>query len=254
MNTDTINKKALALLPAFVCPPTYHLQREPGCGCYLDPPGFPSYFLQSVYTQYGNSPRRGAEYVILGRVFSRAENYEDHEKRESKLRKLWNPLPLEHPRTQAWIQTLFCHFQHCYEDIERPEYGKPGTLIYPVPTWRLKAFHDDPRFSDTWRAKERAAVEQANAEEETRSARIATWDNHRAVKMIRRYYPDFDRPDSNEYGGRASLMKGGATQRGDWWETEAEQPTPETCRPRSLGPHPINGTWCQWCGWRKETA
>jgi hypothetical protein len=47
---STINKDALNRLPIVKLPPTYRLQAGMGNGCFLDPPGYPTYFTQSVYT------------------------------------------------------------------------------------------------------------------------------------------------------------------------------------------------------------
>jgi hypothetical protein len=56
----TINRSRLESLPLAVLPPTYRLQAGCGNGCYLDPPGFPSYFTRHVYTPEENAERWAA--------------------------------------------------------------------------------------------------------------------------------------------------------------------------------------------------
>jgi len=127
-NWDTINIKVLEGLPVYSLPPTYKLQRDSGNGCAGDPPGFPSYFTRSVYTSYGNAPTRGYSLVI---VFNSVcydiesanwsgASYEEHRaKINALMRRLWSPLPLDHPRTQAWIADKYQHLNHCYLDPAR---------------------------------------------------------------------------------------------------------------------------------------
>jgi len=43
--------------------------------------------------------------------------------------------------------------------------------------------------------------------------------------------------------------KGGVAH---WWETMEERPLPEACPGESWRRHPVNGTWCQVCGWAEE--
>src|SRR5437879_3457097 len=139
----TINRAEWEKLPVHKLPPTYRYSDHLGAGCFLDPPGYPSYFVQSVYTSYGNTPRKGATMVLFGRVVQ-TEGYKQ-ESYERLLRRLWNPLPLEHPRTQAWLAASFKHNAHCYRDEQRVSIldstkGKTDTLvIWPVPSYELKS-------------------------------------------------------------------------------------------------------------------
>jgi hypothetical protein len=116
---ETIDIVRLRRLAHYNKPPTYELQSDPGNGCFLDPPGYPSYFTRSVYTQHGNNPWRGPQMVLLGRVVQTAR--EDHEKVSARLKRLYKPLPLDHPRTRAWVQELYKHLQHCYRDPADPK-------------------------------------------------------------------------------------------------------------------------------------
>ena len=116
---ETIDKNRLARLPKYKLPPTYQLQRDPGNGCYGDPPGYPTYFTRSVYTQFGNTPPRSPQLMLLGRVVQAA--HEDYETVVARLERLYLPLPIEHPRTRAWIQATYKHLQHCYRDPTDPK-------------------------------------------------------------------------------------------------------------------------------------
>jgi len=200
-------------------PPSYHLG-GPGCGCFLEPPGHPSYFVRPVYTQYGNHPSKGPGYFIDGKG---TDSWEEVAKLYGTTK--YPKLPLDHPRTRAWIKCLYGHFQHCYQPSWAPlEFGKPGTIIYPVQDWDEKSV---------------AAVKEHGAPKP---------EEHSAVLSIRKHYPDYQ-PEPDLIAGPSSYGKMGE---GHWWETDAEKPTPETCKPRgegSLSRHPINGSWCQWCGW-----
>lgn len=209
----------------YTLPPSYHLG-GPGCGCFLEPPGHPTYFVRPVYTKYGNHPAKGPGYYIDGK----GTNSWDEVARLYGSEK-YPKLPLDHPRTRLWIKCLYGHMQHCYRPSWAPqEYGKPGTIIYPVQDWDEKS----------------AAAVKANG--------VPKVEDHAAVLEIRKFYP--------EYQPEQDLIDqppvSGCGSEGSWWETESERPTPETCKPRyeggSMSRHPINGTWCQWCGWVSSEA
>lgn len=270
-DTSTLNQAALRKLRTYTCPPTYRIDSHLGAGCYGDPPGFPTYFLRSVYTSHGNSPR-DISHVIRddGGTFRRIPEHDWRGTREEAdarwdalMRSLWAPLPYNHPRVRAWIVATYKHLRHCYRDIapgpylKPPEHGGPATLIFPVPDYELATFTDDPRFSEAWRTAERANVERRNAETRALYAARCLPQYHAAYLTVQRYYPEHT-PDL------ALIRVSDVTAApGDWWETEDVQPTPATCTAgRVPGPlyrgcsdstdrwsHPTGGTWCQWCGW-----
>jgi len=257
MDFSTINLDALRSLPTYVVPDSYSVQHEPGNGCAGDPPGFPSYFTRSVYTKHGNNPRKGAElvirhegtlYVIERAEWTRGDTWEQRMARRNELLlRLWKPLPYEHARVQCWIRETYRHHAHCYRDDAGLVADKHdnGMIIAPTPSYKLRAFCDDARFSDEWRAKERAAVEAFNADLRARTAQVAVPANHGAYRIVSRYYPEH-RPDL------ALIANPPEEVGGMWWESEAAQPAPEACHPR-WGRHPQAGVgWCQWCDWRKE--
>ena len=238
---ETINMKVLKRLQVYTLQPTYHLQCDMGNGCAGDPPGHPTYFTRSVYTQYGDSPRSGPQYVIAMHIVD--AGYGDE--RDALMRRLWLPLPLEHPRTQAWIADKFKHLHSCYLNPSlsgREQWDK--IVFYPVPKWKLESFVDDPRFSEEWRTKEKAQVELKNSEIIANAANIASDYNHAAVVSIREYYPEFA-PTKDQIDGKVQTV-------GNWWETMAARPTPETCPGQYGTAHPVNGSWCQMCGYKTK--
>lgn len=209
---STINATELRKLKTYALPPSYRLQKDPGCGCHMDPPGFPTYFLQSVYTSTGNSPPRTAKadeviafedklYITSTPGWVAGDTWDTrHKKREQRMRRLWLPLPINHPRVIAWIRVCYLYFGGMYV----PESGSTNSA---------KLEHSGPP------------------------------ERYRPFTYVREFYPEHEldvdlmtrRPERHE---------------GDWWERESERPSPETCNPPSwLGRHPSSGSWCQHCGW-----
>lgn len=186
MATDysTIDRDKLAKLPTYALPASYHLGDE-GNGCYLEPPGHPSYFTRSVYTGHGDYPSKGPIMLLLGHVVRKADDTTD----VPPLADLYVPLPYEHPRVEAWERTLYRHLRHCYPTEDPRFAGSPEycTIFYPVPSYKLESFRDDPRFSEEWRTAERERVAQANAETEAVYAAIAKPENHAAVLSVRKW-------------------------------------------------------------------
>lgn len=247
---ETINMEVLKRLPVYTLPPTYQLQRDMGNGCAGDPPGYPTYFTRSVYTRHGNSGAYGYSLVIErgGVCYGIKPGWKNKVRAvpcEELMRRLWLPLPLGHPRTQAWIASRFKHLHSCYLNpvlSGREQWDK--IVFYPVPKWKLESFVDDPRFSDEWRTKEKAQVELKNSEIIASAANIASDYNHAAVVRIREYYPEFQ-PTRDQIDGKVETV-------GNWWETMATQPTPETCPGQYGTAHPVNGSWCQMCGYKTK--
>ena len=250
MDKSTINLNELHKLPAYVKPESYTIDRSLGSCCHLDAPGYPSYFLQHVYTKHGNSPSRGATMLIQGRVVETAD--QSYEKLLVKLRKLWNPLPYNHPRVKAWIVAVYRHMKNCYK---HPSYvnGQGDMDILTGPShfsnqFKLKTFTDDPRFSEEWRTKAREEVATHNIEVYNAWAEICKPGNHAAYLYVREFYPEHE-PDLGLIENTPEEYDG------DWWEVYDHKPTPEECPGsarwgRSGRPHPSNGVWCQMCGWR----
>jgi hypothetical protein len=250
MDKSTLDLNALHKLPAYVKPESYTIDRSLGSCCHGDPPGYPSYFLQHVYTKYGNSPSKGATMLIQGRIVETAD--QSYEKLLVKLRKLWNPLPYNHPRVRAWVVAVYKHMHGCYK---HPDYTKNEKMeILTGPShfseyFRLKAFHDDVRFSEEWREKAKAEVNTHNIELHNAWAKVCKPENHAAYLSVREFYPEHE-PDL------ALIENPPHENGGDWWEVLDHKPSPEECPGtarwgRSGRPHPSNGeSYCQMCGWR----
>ena len=249
-----INKKEFNKLPIAKIAPTYDISSHRGSGCAGDPPGYPSYYLQHVYTRSGNLPRKGWVAILrMGNEQRGVRNANDkYDKLASKLMRLWDPLPLEHPRTQAWIRSTYMHQKHCYQIPDKEGTWSDKSFIFPVPSYELKHFRDDERFSNEWREKEQASIAQANEDIQKYAQRYATWENHAATILIRKFYPTWNvfMRDQKVY------LEADWERDGSWWERLKTKPTPETCPgSESLNrKHPVNVTWCQVCGWKGEQA
>lgn len=268
IDTSTLNLDEIRKLPTYELPVGYFLGGY-GSGCYLDAPGFPSYMVQPVYTRQGNSPSHGPELVLEldGVLYAvkpecRGGSWEEHHAAyERLLHRIWKPLPLDHERVYLWKLHVYQHFNHCYRDVERPEYNKPGTLIFPLPHYKLEhprtfsilATATDEEIAKIREAQdaEIARVRSLNEAEQLRCARVAVPDNHLAVITIRKFYPTYE-AEQNYIDAAPRLAQA------DWWETASEKPAPEACEPRnSLGKGSHTVTWmhskkpghhCHFCG------
>lgn len=247
---STIDTVRLVARPVYKKPPTYQISTSMGSGCAGDPPGYPSYFLRSVYTSHGNSPRKGAQevisfmgnhYVIFSEDdFKRSWGPEYEFKRERRLRMLWKPLPLEHPRTQAWIADRIRFFKGCL--IDPRKFGHDRTHI--------PSLHGEWSAADLYEIAQALEIDLTDAAEPKRWHEIVAEVDERtdaATWAIREFYPEYVKTDpAPEYTG-------------NWWEILAEQPTPENCPGETWGwgksskaRHPVNGTWCQVCNWHAD--
>jgi hypothetical protein len=213
-------------------------------------------FCHHTSLDHGNSPSKGPTQVIAhgSQLYVTASN-KDWEgvadfnqmqaKLDARLRSLWKPLPVSSERVRLWMRHCYQHFAHCSHDPELEESGKPALLLYPVPPYKLRHFADDVRFSAEWRALEHKKIDLENREIVARAERLATPERHKAVTWIRRFYADYA-PD-------LPLIAAPPTEGlAHWYEVEAECPTPERCRSRNGMRHPVNGTWCQVCGWQQS--
>jgi len=271
---ETIDLGKLRKLPLYRKPPSYNICSYMGSGCAGDPPGFPTYYLQSVYTAYGNSPGKGASAVIRDPEMNnyRAvanvdwpswikswEGYREYF--DKKMRSLWTPLPIDHPRTKAWIEATFLHHRHCYQVPELREAGKTwsdATLIWPggcignTPFGRIPNVEyevEDAKKNRDFDKWEVIHQETFMAEKKMEAARItklceaaAIPDNHDGTILIREYYPEFT---PEEY-----LFSAKFPHPGNWWERCAEKTEPKDCPGQYDRKHPVNGNWCQFCGWK----
>lgn len=257
---STLNISKVMKLPVHTLPPSYHYDGErSNSGSTFSPPGYPSNFTTYVYTQYGNTPPRGASMVIIlngiayivestryGRPTGR---YTQHMMHKVDLERLYLPLPIDHPRVQAWIARTYAHQNRCYvlpEGVGPSVLGAKHTdrmFIYPVPDYKLKSFRDDPRFSEEWREAEKRYIDRANNDIERLYSQYATDDSYLPVQTIRKYYP--------EYQMDWSLVENPPARPGDWWAKHDVSPTEGECPGLIMGttriPHGQN-SWCQFCG------
>lgn len=142
----TFNVKALHSLKTYKLTPSRRLGSE-GSGCFLDPPNYPSYFLQSVYTEHGNSPGRGVQTVIEYQdvlyVLRHSDDWKtdpDDARFKKRLHRIWDRLPLEHERVQLWIKHCYSHLRNCYIDDSLPGRDKIVCGKYGI---RIE-FYDPP--------------------------------------------------------------------------------------------------------------
>lgn len=237
---STIKIDELDKFPVYTARPSWHVDKHLGSGCFMDPPGFPSYFIQHIYTQHGNEPHNAQgtapQAVILGRVIETEAGLQPN------LRRLWNPLPVDHPRVEAWIRSCYVHFGRGYKHPTLMENGQRKTVYNFSKEFQFRDFKEDERFSEEWRQKELAAIEQHNAEVQAAWAEIAVPENYAATLYIQGFYP------AHTYW--AELVDTPQDRRiGNWWETLAECPTAENCPgDRSINWKHDPEKYCQCCG------
>ncbi len=238
--SSTLDADAVNALPVVKMRPSWRVSPSAGMGCYGDAPGFPTYFLRAVYDHHGNTPKNGPDSVLLG------TDGEWHEfstsNRNERARALYKPLPVEHPRAQAWIAATMAHTQHCYADVERPEYSRPGTLIFPVSDYKLKTFRDNPQWTEEYRAAAKNEVEAFNRYEIDRATRIATVGNHQGVRSVREIYPDWSPRDPSIVNGIPGYTHA------DWWEDSETPPELGQCPGAQNVSREHTDAFCQYCG------
>lgn len=214
-----------------------------GMGCFMDPPGYPTYFLQPVYDRSGNepTPRDSPSIMLLGHVLERVG---DPQLTSLATLALWSRLPVDHPRVLAWIESVYQYFQGGYAD----EDGK--TKFWFEYRSRMRKFEDHPGFRDDYRAQEQAKIDEFNKSIERAWTLIKVPARSAAVRFVQKYYP--------EHEPRLDLLdRRWLHTPPDWWTVLSECPPPEKCpgeiRHQDQGHwrHPVGGSWCQVCGWRK---
>ena len=235
-DTSTIDHVRLSRLSEFQV--SYLHLGDEGMGCALDPPGYPTYFLQPVYTSNGNNPGRGPQTVLLGHVVETHDT--PYEQRAALMKRFYLPLPWEHPRVQAWVRNVFRH-QGCmyYDDAAE---GRDKQFVFPVPYYKLKTFRDDPRFNDEWRAGERARVAATNQAILDYYTPRAIPANATAVRTVREFYPDFSDEEATV------LINARPTEMSGWWERHDEPPALGECPGDVRVNLKHKNERCQFCG------
>lgn len=181
MDYSTINLEKLHKLPLYKMPAGIHLQENPGNGCFMDPPGYPTYFTQSVYNAHGNELRNGP-YTVLADPGGKLFVVDGKE-----LSALWLPLPYvdldtlegekieQHGgkffvgeqnvtsviRLAIWMQDVYWYFGGMYVNPELPE----NTHVEKLVSWN------------------------ASKGEQYRPS-FATVENYRPVTYIREFYQE----------------------------------------------------------------
>jgi len=235
MDFSTINVEKLKTLPTYKESERHHLQVGSGNGCFGDPPGYPTYFTRNVYNSEGDPLPLGKPQMVIT-----CENnhyvVDINGEWEKLLPLLWKPLPLNHNRTRLWIMDTYRHHNSCYNGFG--EY----LILFPVPKWCLKSYTHDSRWNEEYAAARKKEVDAHNANVLARNAILATSENHNAVRVIRKFYP--------EYMPEPELIELAPANVGMWWTTEAEQPSEADCAivQRWGNKHPYGNSWCQFCG------
>lgn len=269
LDWSTINTERLRRLPHAELTHGDRLQDDCGNGCAGDPPGFPSYFTRCVYSLSGNGPNGKWSYtisqdgILYGVELKEWQgSWDEHsQRRQALFLELWNRPALDHPRTVAWIQATYSYHRHCYHTTGwdgKDWHGKTHFLIWPggccgeTPFGRIEKLEFEVDYSkkhkafDKWRVEEQESFKLKILENNERIIRMceaeATPDHHNATHIVRRYYPEFN--------PTPELIEAKFNHPGNWWETAASRPSPDQCPGQYKHAHPVNGSWCQWCGWQ----
>lgn len=220
---EFIDLAALRKRPVFVPTPSLYVGDSWGMGCFMDPPGYPTYLLRSVY-RYGNSvpwtsaayrnmkikadaviTHNGQHYALyLHTDYDRVRDEEPNDRwkamyalRDKRLHSLWLRPPLDHPLVQAWIEHVWRHQKNCYYDPRLPTSADRHTVIYPVPDWSWSLVYRAslPKMDPNWRTEyvaelhQRVAIDRFEALNRVRA--VALPENHSAVRTIKQYYPEY---------------------------------------------------------------
>lgn len=228
--------------------PGLRLSDSLGAACFMDAPGFPSYFIRSVYTRKGDSPDKGpAEvldlgdlgcYVVESADWQLGDTWENRQAEKLALfLSIWSPLPLDHPRTQAWLYSCYAYFGRCWED---PRTGSKAAEKLRCPGKNRAGFTDPVEVGDVARAlgiwEEGAAFDEL----EQQVNRLL----YRPFTYAKEFYSDFaGLPVVDGLDPWQQDFKWGKGGAGDWWE---RYDSPVGCD------HPGGAArrgWCQLCGY-----
>lgn len=237
---STINTGVLDQYPLVELVSGYRVDKHQGSGCFMDPPGYPTYFLQHVYNAQGNSPAKGPELVLFGRELRRAERPfvswdASNAEHDAMMRSLYRPLPPDHPRVEAWLTRALGYFGRGILD-------KPGDRSVDK-----TRFVTPFEFKLATLGKEALGVPFLEGDLMAKGLPIRSFS---VACLVLDLYPDWPEDDL-----RRRLANGGAYGSGgpgDWWERHDEPFTPDTCPGLFGRQHPASGTWCQMCGWTKS--
>jgi hypothetical protein len=209
-----------------------------------------------VYNYWGNTPKNAPDAVITyqDKHFIILKGWVDDKTRQETYRKLWKPLPLEHPRVQAWIADVYKYFGGCYVD-PRTENSThvssfmfsmlAGRALYEVATDVFGLTVSSELRDYLYPAKYDMPSDHPLYAELTQLRKEVKERTYRPTTYIQEFYPDFKHTENPP------------APTGHWYTLMAERPTPEEC-PGELGwgntptsRHPVNSSWCQVCGWKE---
>lgn len=129
-----------------------------GMGGFLNPPTHPEHEW-SIIEVNGRKNPENLEAQSLSGVIGEGSIWDGFTRGAAKAKlKNWQPLPIDDPAVQDWIQQVLGYFRGCYANPELPEPGRwnASTLLI---------------------SSERDPLEWA--------------DLHAGVRLIRKYYPEF---------------------------------------------------------------
>jgi hypothetical protein len=265
------NLATLAKLPAYDLPAMYRLSDSEGAGCMMDPPGFPSHFIRSIYTRNGDNPNKGPSSVLVepgtGILRALPEYTGDGSTHAATLRRLWAPLPLDHERTVMWIRHVFGYFRSGWLPL-----GTTGDASRNVAD--LTFYPKVDNLEDLRRAVAALDVRELAAHAHDQllgkagpdTLPLRTLRRYRPIDYVIGFYPDADPEHLATYANVWSYGAGGGV--GDWYETHARAPSAEECpgltgkaggspwssmtHERNMQIREHNGKtsrgWCQFCG------
>lgn len=195
---STINLERLRQLPrALVRGRLLQEISHLGNGCFLDAPGYPTYFTRSVYTSRGDTPGTGPYMVITD-----PDDPELHYDVDGvNLRDLWVPLPYpqDTPHFSEWI------------------YGSSLEKLREYRLWKWIHFayiycqhgYADPKNGEQWRHADKLIFRSGPA---TPGDLIFCPEHHAAVLAIQEFYPEHQ-PDLAWIENVPESEK-----QNDWWE------------------------------------
>lgn len=270
MDWSTINIEQLYKLPVYTLPPTYRLSDGVGSGCFMDPPGFPTYFLKHVYDRHGNQPDGTPDNVIKfgDRLFVVANDTDweiDHTwetvnaVRAARLKDLWRPLNIDHARTWAWMSEVKGYFKNCFVDPRKPKCNHAGELQIGLSSNFLETMGVHFGLEVPVSVLEHRVPEPGEVPTHSTYVMSIRRRTERAYLYIQEWYPEFSFGDYLQI--RVGYGKGGP---GNWWETfDSAARTADECNTQlherygtngypHAWIHPVNKTWCQQCGWHGE--
>jgi len=152
LNPDwsTINLKRLKALPRYRLPRTYSLS-EPGHCCEVEPPGHPSYYLRSVYGKRGLIDKAPRRVILHEGVLYIVEKYQAFADLTKGLAPLWLPLAIDHPRTVAWMQSIYAYLgRYIFDESRVWEVVGLVRRYYPEHELILEWVENPPKCPGRW--------------------------------------------------------------------------------------------------------